>query len=299
MQNEASLHSVGGDDPLLGGRRLSIREVSELLAVPAPTIRSWERRHGLSAIARDEHGHRRYSDADIAVLRRMRDERANGMRVSAAVATATPAPPLVLCQQLLAATHRLDGEAISATLDSSVAAHGLPLTLEEVLLPSMREVGAQWSRGQCDVAQEHLATAAVLAWLARRGAEAPPPLDDQPIVLSCGPRDQHTIGLEAFTVLLRHHRFDCRNLGAQTPAASLRVAVDQCWAGAVVLVSQLGKNRPAAVAALRAVSDTGAALFYAGAAFRSTASRRELPGHYLGSNLSRAAEHITGHLRRT
>ena len=299
MQNEDSLHSADTESSSFSGESTySIGEVSALLVVPAPTIRSWERRHGLAAIARDEHGHRRYSSADIAVLRRMRDQRASGMRVSDAVATATTAPPLVLCRQLLAATHQLDGEGISATLDSSVAAHGLPATLEEVLLPSMREVGAQWSRGQCDVAEEHLATAAVLAWLARRAAEAPPPLHDQPIVLSCGPQDQHTIGLEAFTVLLRHHRFDCRSLGAQTPAASLRVAVDQCSAGAVVLVCQLRKNRPAAVAALRAVSDTGAALFYAGAAFRSAASRRELPGHYLGSNLSRAAAHITAQVGR-
>jgi methanogenic corrinoid protein MtbC1 len=300
MQNKASLHRAGVEgDPSSSATALGIREVSALLSVPAPTIRSWERRHALSTVARDEHGHRRYTGADVAVLRRIRDERANGVRASEAVATATVPPPLVLCRQLLAATHRLDGEGVSTTLDRSVTAHGLPATVEEVLLPSMREVGAQWSRGQCDVAQEHLTTAAVLAWLAGRAAEAPPPLHDQPIVLSCGPQDQHTIALEAFTVLLRHHRFDCRNLGAQTPAASLRAAVDQSAARAVVLVSQLGRSRPAAVAALRAVKDSGAALFYAGAAFRSTASRHELPGHYLGGNLTQAADHITTHLRRT
>lgn len=298
MQNSALLHStdVGrGQDPSAG--TLGIREVSALLAVPAPTIRSWERRHALSS-SRDEHGHRRYTDTDVAVLRRIRDERARGLRASEAVATATVPPPLVLCQQLLTATSRLDGEGISAALDRSVTAHGLAATIEEVLLPSMREVGAQWSRGQCDVAQEHLATTAVLAWLARRGAEAPTPIHQQPVVLSCGPQDHHTIGLEAFTVLLRHHGLDCRNLGARTPAASLRVAVEQCSAGAVVLVSQLARNRAAAVGALRAVSDTGAALFYAGAAFRTVTSRRELPGHYLGGNLSQAAQHLSSHLRR-
>ena len=100
-------------------------------------------------------------------------------------------------------------------------------------------------------------------------------------------------------MLLRHQRFNCRNLGAQTPAASLRVAADQCSAAAVVLVSQVGRNRAAAVAALRAVSDSGAALFYAGAAFRSITSRRGLPGHYLGGNLSQAAGHIATQLRRS
>lgn len=298
MQNEGPLHSQGvEDDPVTDGNTLSIGQVSALLAVPAPTIRSWERRHTLFAGTRDEHGHRRYTEADVAVLRRMRDQRAGGARVSEAIATATTAPPLVLCQQALAAIHRLDDHGIRAALDSSLAAHGLPATLEEVLLPAMREVGAQWVRGESDIAHEHLATAAVLAWLARRAGEAPPPLHDRPIVLSCGPLDQHTIALEAFAMLLRHHRFDCLNLGAQTPADALRVAVQQSGAAAVVLVSQLVENRPAAVAALRAVSDTEAALFYAGGAFRSPRSRQGVPGSYLGGSLPQAVQLIAGQLR--
>jgi methanogenic corrinoid protein MtbC1 len=298
MQNQGPLHSDGAEHaPVPEGSTFSIGEVSALLAVPAPTIRSWERRHTLFPSVRDEHGHRRYTEADVAVLRRMRDQRAGGVRVSEAVATATTAPPSVLCQQVLAAIHRLDDHGIRAALDSSLAAHGLPVTLEEVLLPAMREVGAQWTRGESDIAHEHLATAAVLAWLARRAGEAPPPLRERPIVLSCGPLDQHTIALEAFVVLLRHHRFDCLNLGAQTPADALRVAVQQSGAAAVVLVSQLASNRAAAVAALRAVGDTQAALFYAGGAFRSSRSRQAVPGSYLGGSLFQAVQHIAAHLR--
>lgn len=300
MQNEGGLHSGGVDaDPLVSGTTLSIREVSTLLAVPMPTIRSWERRHALTTVARDQHGHRCYTDDDVTVLRRMRDQRADGRRVHEAAAAAQAPPPLELCRQMLTGTEHLDGEKISAVLDLSVSAHGLPVTLGEVLLPSMREVGTRWSRGQCNIAQEHLATGTVLAWLARRAAETPAPLHDQTIVLSCGPQDQHTIALEAFIVLLRQQRFDCRNLGAQTPAVSLKAAVEQCSAQAVVLVSQLGKNRPAALTALQALRDTGVALFYAGAAFHSAQSRREMPGHYLGEELSQAAAHITNHLRQT
>ncbi|SDS98522.1 B12 binding domain-containing protein [Friedmanniella luteola] len=299
MQNESPLHR---DDPsgetASTGRTLSIGEVGLLLGLPAPTIRSWERRHGLSTTARDERGHRRYTDNDVAVLRRMRDQRSTGMAVGAAAAVAQAPSSLELCGQMLAGTHHLDGDEISAVLDVSLRAHGLAATLEEVLLPAMREVGVQWSRGHCDVANEHLATAAVLAWLARRAPDAPPPLPGRPIVLSGGPQDQHTIGLEAFAVLLRHHRFDCRNLGAQTPAASLRFAVERSSAAGVVVASQLARNRPAAVAALKAVSDTEAVLFYAGAAFRSARSRQSLPGHHLRGSLSHAADLISSHLGR-
>jgi methanogenic corrinoid protein MtbC1 len=285
-----------GHEPRSPGAGLTIRQVSALLGVPAPTIRSWERRHALPTITRDEHGHRRYDDDDIAVLRRMRDQRAFGATVPEAVAVATAAPPAVQCQALLSAIDRLDSDATSAVLDASAKAHGLAVTIDQVLLPSMREVGERWSRGQCDVAQEHLATSTVLSWLARRAGKAPPPNDANPIVLSCGPQDQHTISLEAFALLLRQAGLDCRTLGAMTPATSLRRAVEQCSARAVVLVCQLPRNRPAAVSALHALSGTGAVVFYAGAAFRTSASRQKLPGHYLGGNLPHAVIHITSRL---
>lgn len=298
MHVDPRLHSGGPEgDPALQGKILKIRDVSVLLAVPAPTIRSWERRHALPIVTRDEHGHRRYTTADVAVLRRIRDQRAAGTGVDEAVAAATAAPPLVLCQQLLVAIDQLDAAETTAVLDLSIDVHGLATTIDEVLLPAMREVGARWSRGQCDVAQEHLASSNVLAWLARRGSQERPPLDDRPIVLSCGPADQHTVSLEAFAALLRQERFACLNLGAQTPAAALRHAVERTAAQAVVLVSQLPRNRAAATAALQAVADSGAALFYAGAAFRTTASRQKLPGHYLGGNLSQAAATMTAQLR--
>lgn len=215
-----------------------------------------------------------------------------------AATPATTASPLVLCQQLLAAVDRLDAAGIRLVLDLSVAAHGLPTTVDDVLLPSMREVGVRWSRGRCDVEQEHLATDTVLIWLESVATPAPR-LDHGPIVLSGGPLDHHTISLEAFAVLLRQKDFDCRNLRGPTPAAALRGVAEQCHARAVVLVCQLPRNRPAAIAALHGLTGTGAALFYAGAAFRTSASRQKLPGHYLGGNLSRAADHVAGAVRPT
>lgn len=296
MQNDDVLHKPRQPRDATPETALTIREVSDLLAVPAPTLRSWERRRAMPSVTRDDHGHRRYTREDVALLQRMRDQRALGVKVSAAAAAATAAQPEVQCQRLLSAIEQLDADETTRLLDASVEAHGLGLTLDQVLLPSMREVGKRWSRGECDIAHEHLATNTVLGWLARRAAHAPAPSNTRPVVLSCGPLDQHTISLEAFALLLRQERLDCRNLGALTPPASLRHAVQQCSARAVVLVCQLAKNRTAAVTALHAVGNTGATVFYAGAAFRTAAARRKLPGYYLGGNLSQAVTHITTQL---
>ncbi len=298
MRDGSDLHSDASDSARPEAAvTLRISEVSALLGVPAPTIRSWERRHALSEAARDEHGYRRYSEEDVAVLRRMRDQRARGARGCDAAAMAQAPGPEGAREQLLACTRLLDASGIRSALDLSLRAHGLPLTIEEVLLPALREIGAEWSRGRCGIAQEHLATGAVLAWLAERGAESPAPRAERPVVLSGGPQDQHTIALEAFTVLLRGEGFDCRNLGGQTPAAALQAAVEQSSAAAVVLVCHLTRHRPDAVESLHALVGSGALVFYAGAAFDTGGAREGLPGCYLGDTLTQAVATITAAVR--
>ena len=51
------------------GAGLQIHQVSELLGVPAPTLRSWERRYGFPKPGRDENGEREYTVADVTKLR--------------------------------------------------------------------------------------------------------------------------------------------------------------------------------------------------------------------------------------
>src|SRR5512147_1777385 len=57
---------------------MTVADVSRALAVPVPTLRSWERRYGLPAPPRTAGGHRRYTSRDLATLRELRDEIARG-----------------------------------------------------------------------------------------------------------------------------------------------------------------------------------------------------------------------------
>ena len=76
-----------------------ISEASRVLGVPMPTLRSWERRYGVPAPRFPAGRHRRYSPADLHLLRLMRDEVARGHRPSLAadtvrrLAEATPGRP--------------------------------------------------------------------------------------------------------------------------------------------------------------------------------------------------------------
>ena len=78
---------------------LTIQEASQLLQVPAPTIRSWERRYGIPMAGRSNGGHRRYTPEQMQMLNRMRDEISRGRpaREAAAFVRASqtlPADPL-------------------------------------------------------------------------------------------------------------------------------------------------------------------------------------------------------------
>ena len=276
-------------------RGLSISAVSELLGVPAPTIRSWERRYALPTGSRSAGGHRRYSTEDLQLLRRMRDEVARGRSAADAgtvVRAARPGAADALVTSLLDAARALDGRRFVEQLDRAHAVLGLDRTVEDVLLPAIREIGRLWSEGACDVAHEHAASAAAQAWLARARLAAPPPHLAGPVVLACGPLDQHTLALECLGTLLTHRGADCRLLGARTPVASLLLAAGAADAAAVVVVSALASGRPAAARAVRTVAATGVPTYYAGGAFAAEEDRTRLPGGYLGVEVVPAADRI-------
>lgn len=287
--------------PVDPGGGLSIQAVSTLLQVPAPTIRSWERRYGIATASRSTGGHRRFFPADVTVLRRMRDEIARGRRAADAAARArTDGEPESAYQPMiddfLSAAHDLDSRRLSAVLDRARDRLGVDQAVCGVLMPSMRQVGLWWQTGRCDVANEHLATETVRGWLNRLLYLGPAPSEPEVVVLACGPRDFHTIGLEGLGVLLGQRGWGCRVLGARTPVRSLVTAIDLTDAAAVVLVSHLAVVRRPAVEALRAAETTRALVFYAGSSFISPLARQRVPGTYLGEDLGEAVDTVTSSL---
>ncbi len=279
------------------GAGLSIQAVSQLLDVPAPTIRSWERRYGVPPTGRSTGGHRRFFPDDLVMLRQMRDEIARGHRAADAAArvihSAQDQPPhQELIEDFLQAAYRLDPRSADALLEHAREKIGVEAAITGVLLPAMRQIGVWWETGRCDVAHEHLATEAARAWLNRLLYLGPSPWQPETLILTCGPRDHHTLGLEAMGVLLANRGFGCRVLGARTPVKSLAAAVQGTGAAGLVMVSHLSIGRRSAIEALRSVQNTGTLLFYAGNAFVSPQSRKGIPGLYLGENLLDAADQI-------
>jgi DNA-binding transcriptional MerR regulator len=275
-------------------RPLTIQQVSALLAVPVSTLRTWEHRYAVPGVVRTRGGHRRYPTQVIDELRIIRDEIARGRRAGDAASTArllvdSDEPGRDLVDRFLGAARALDQRGIRSCLDDSARRLGLGATVDLVLVPAMRRIGHWWEIGTCDVGHEHLATEAARTWLARSVAFAPEPRRDGCVLLACGPRDLHSLGLEAFGMLLAADGRACRVLGARTPVPSLTIAAETPDVVAVVVVSHLSLGRRAAVAALDAAAGLGTPTFFAGNAFLSRPSRRRVPGVYLGESHRDAA----------
>ena len=278
------------------GELLTATEVAASIGVPAPTIRSWERRYGWPEPTRTRGGHRRYSAAHVRGLQAIRDEIARGR---------SPQQAVVLLRRQAA---RRRGQHVAELVDAAVAIDpwrtrrvlaGLTtvMTVEEaiegVILPAVREIGLQWERGACDVAGEHITTGQIRQWLGQLVQESRPRRPAPTVVLSTGPSDFHSLGLEAFAVLLSRQGLNVLLLGALTPVESLAQTVRTLQADAAVIACHMAITRRAALDSIKRVASLGfVRVFYAGNGFATARSRKGVPGTYLGADMPAAATEV-------
>jgi DNA-binding transcriptional MerR regulator/methylmalonyl-CoA mutase cobalamin-binding subunit len=287
--------------PISSIEGLTIGETSLLLAVPAPTLRSWELRYGLPTTPRSTGGHRRYMPAEITQLRYMRDEIATGRPAAAAAGRtrahlAEPNPAGETIAAILEQTRLGDAEAVRSCLDQARASLGMGPALDTVVLPAMRQVGALWESGNCALGEPQFASQVIRGWLSKLTTLVPAAMHERGVLLAVGPRDLHTLGMEALSALLSDQGTGCRVLSSRTPTRVLVATALTTSPAAVVVVSHLGTQRRYAIESVSAVAETGTATFYAGNAFTSATARKDVPGQYLGETLTGAAELIQAHL---
>ena len=292
FMSSAALNLVPMHDGDLEG--LSISAASLMLGVPAPTIRSWERRYGVGKATRTEGKHRRYDIKALAELRDLRDAIAAGRRANEAAElilsrTAARATNPAYIEGILAAGRTFDPVSIRYWLETATRELGLHRAIDLVVLPALREIGALWEAGKCDVANEHLASQEVRSWLAGQLKSARLDRNKPVILMVCGPKDLHTIGLEAFYVMLTRRGWSCRILGAMTPTSAAVAAAQGTGAVAAIVVSHMSTARREAVVSIRALEQLGLSIFYAGNAFVAPKARDGVPGTYLGDDLAAAA----------
>ena len=284
--------------------QLTIGEVSRLLGVPVPTLRSWELRYAVVQPQVTAGGHRRYRPEDVATLQALSSAVARGIAPRTAAQALRgqdrdPDLPVVLLDRWLDAAARCDQNGVVEALDDAERELGLEPAVDRLLVPALRELGLRWELGAVDIAVEHLATTASRRWIAKRTVAPVRRPGVGPVLLAAASGNEHTVALEALGMLLHCRGWPTRLLGADTPLPALRSALHTTGSTTVVVTAHQVSRRRSAVDAIEALRSQGDVdVFYAGAAFDSERHRAGVRGTYLGTELPGAADLVEQALSR-
>lgn len=178
----------------------------ERTGIAPETLRAWERRYGLLEPERGPGGHRLYTDDDLRVMRRVLALLETGRSIGEIARigrTALLAPTHVSGdtspierwrQAILEAAAELDPAGIARPLDEAFASLSPMRVVHDLLVPTAREVGERWARGELSIAAEHLVTTEFEARL-RSLVALFPTGDARPVVCAQLPTERHGIGL--------------------------------------------------------------------------------------------------------
>ena len=212
------------------GPQYNIRAVERLTGVPAPTLRSWERRHGFPSPRRTLTARRLYSDDDVRAIRWVRDQTERGLSVAQAIewaqrreegmgeaGPATAPSPEALVRAQIEATRHYDEQAVDAALTAAFSHFPADRVLLEVIAPALVEVGELWARGEIPVAAEHFYSNIVRRRLLGLLAAQPSITPRMTAALACLPGEQHELGLLMLALFLRWAGARVLYFGADLP----------------------------------------------------------------------------------
>ncbi|MFP5361726.1 MAG: MerR family DNA-binding transcriptional regulator [Thermoleophilia bacterium] len=188
-------------------RTLKTSEAASLLNVSPNTLRAWERRFGYPKPQRSAGRHRLYTYGEVTALR---DALQQGLSISSAVSRAREA--------LSTDTHTLVGALAGFELDradgameSALALRSLERSVEEVLLPSLAELGKRYG---IDSAPWAFAARWGDGWLRRAQRLAPPPARRLAILVGDATRNE----LDPDALAVRAFELFCGRSGSRVMA---------------------------------------------------------------------------------
>ena len=163
-------------------------------------------------------------------------------------ATATAATAGIDLEPLRLALSRYDLGAIESILNRHALVQPPPELILGVLLPTLRDLGAQWSAGVICPAQEHLVSGIVRGVLGGLQRSLPRRAGGTRIVFATPAGELHELGLLSAAVLAASAGCDTVYLGANLPPAHVAHAVKISRAGVLVLAgtmscANLGRSR--------------------------------------------------------
>lgn len=235
--------------------------------MPAPTLRTWERRYGIGPSGRSAGGHRRYTEDDVArvvlmrrlVLRGVPPGEAARAALAADVhgpeapdepAPATGGGPLIGAAGLVRAALALDGAVLADAIGTWIAHRGVIDAWESLLAPALIAIGDRYATARDCVDAEHLLSEQAMAALGAAASGAgTPEVTARPALLACAEEEQHSLPVHALAAALAARGVATRVLGQRTPFDFLRRAITRIGPSVVFVWAQTPETADAAAVA--------------------------------------------------
>ncbi len=188
-------------------RTLKTSEAAALLNVSPNTLRAWERRFGYPKPQRSAGRHRLYTHGEVAALR---DALQQGLSISSAVSRAREAASTDT-HTLVGALGGFELDRADSAMESALALRSVERAVEEVLLPSLDELGERFGT---DSAPWAFAARWADGWLRRAQRLAPPPGRRLAILVGGATRSE----LDPDALAVRAFELFCGRSGARVMA---------------------------------------------------------------------------------
>ncbi|HEV7979924.1 MerR family transcriptional regulator [Amycolatopsis sp.] len=216
--------------------------VAALLGVSPITLRSWDSRYGLGPSTRAEGRQRRYSDADVGRLQRMRRLIDRGVRAREAAHLVLTGGASALSvsdgvRELGAAAEAVRFGSMAALLDDLLTAKGPARAWHDVVAPVLRAMEVRWMRGDQCYASEWALTSEVSAAIERYVLPLRQAVSGRPVLLVCSPGERHSLPLEVLRAALAEDGIPVVFLGEMVPPETTVGLVGKLDPAAVVLWS--------------------------------------------------------------
>jgi DNA-binding transcriptional MerR regulator len=185
-------------------RTLKTSEAAAVLNVSPNTLRAWERRFGYPKPQRTAGKHRLYTHGEVAALR---DALQEGLSISSAISRARESLSADT-SILVGALQSFELDRADVAMEAALALRSVERSVEEVLLPSVTEIG---ERHGFDSAPWAFAARWAGDWLQRAQRLAPPPMRPAAVLIGDATRDD----LDPDALALKALQLFCVRSGAR------------------------------------------------------------------------------------
>lgn len=274
-----SIHLPDSPKPTRPAHPISV--VAERTGLSRDVLRVWERRYGAVEPMRTPGGQRLYSNEHIDRFRLLAAATKHGRNISLVAGLATDALERLVAEDeaerpaplpeseeaahaervrvALELTRALDGSALDRELRRTIARHGIPVFLEDMVPTLMHRVGEEWQAGRLTIAHEHLASAAVLAIILEAMRSVPESPGAPRLLVATPTGERHAVGAALAAAAAALDGWSIIYLGVDVPAADIVAAASASNASAVALSIVHTDDPDAAIRELHAVRESLAA----------------------------------------